>query len=107
MHTIYKYRLKIADTQQIQMPEYAEVIHMGLDPLGDPCLWARVNPEYPAALVDIFVVGTGCNVPERAKIYLGSIKQDQFMWHIFRSPFPFTDERIKMIMGRIPTLDAT
>lgn len=83
MKTIYKYPIEIIDSQVIEMPINAEVIHAGLDPQGAPCVWATVRPDNKSEPVAVFVVGTGNPIPERARQHVGSFNQGPFVWHVF------------------------
>jgi len=80
---IYKYPIQIVSEQDIEMPYAAEIIHAGLDPTGQPCIWAVVNPGFDPKPRRIFVVGTGREF-ETWERHLGSFLQDQFVWHVFQ-----------------------
>jgi len=92
MKTIHKYRLSIADHQTIQIPYGSEVVHIGLDTSGTPCVWARVETEEPMAERQFWIVGTGQPQPEfpanTCTDYLGTFVQDQFVWHVYGPKFP-------------------
>lgn len=86
MQTIWKFPFAVTDEQTIDMPAEAEIIHVGLDPHGDPCLWAAIprtdaGPEHRL----IEVLGTGNPIPDRdgERVHLGSFTQGPFVWHIF------------------------
>ena len=83
MQTIHKYPIEITDIQEIQMPQGAEIIHAGLDPQGNPCVWARVEAENFAAPVRIVVAGTGLPLSREAGGHLMSFKDGAFIWHVF------------------------
>jgi hypothetical protein len=83
MITIYKYPIGIVDEQQVRMPCGASIIHVGLDPQGDPCLWAQVDTQQALEHVTIFVVGTGEPFPEDSEMHLGSFVQGPFVRHVF------------------------
>jgi len=86
MKTIYKYPLKITNVQQIQYtPNSGEFdcLKVGLDPNGNPCIWAVANTKEEPKLIKIFVVGTGNPLPNDADYHLGSFNQNMFVWHVF------------------------
>ena len=83
MKTIYKYPIQITDKQDVGMPECANVIHVGLDPQGTPCIWAEVVTERSLRIYEVFVVGTGNPIPSVAKNHLGSFVQGPFVWHVY------------------------
>lgn len=81
MTTIHKFNLAITDEQDISIPGYVRVIHVGLDPGGSPCVWAVVNNLMETSVVRIFIVGTGNPIPDSAHRHLGSFLQGSFVWH--------------------------
>jgi hypothetical protein len=82
--TIFKYPFNLKSTQTIELPDGAQIIHVGLDPADRPCMWAMVNPDHPKTNVEIYIIGTGHNVPILATHHMGSFKMGQYMWHVFR-----------------------
>lgn len=82
MNTIYKYPIEITDDQTIDMPEGAQVVHAGLDPQGQPCLWAKVNNRVRTEPRRIQVRGTGHPLPDDAE-WVGTFTQGPFVWHVF------------------------
>lgn len=71
MRTVWKYRLTSLD-DVLQIPRGYEVLHVGLDPLYTPCVWAMVDPDAPVADVRIVILGTGQSVPEGELRHIGS-----------------------------------
>jgi hypothetical protein len=58
MKAIWKYELKIADDQIVNLPKNAEILTVqNLN--GVPCLWALVNPKNETAPRTILCRGTG------------------------------------------------
>ena len=84
--TIYKYPISITDRQEIMMPGQPEVLSVGLDPGGQPCVWARVRPGEPDFKVHLRVYGTGnpCDVPPEWP-FIGTFLQHSLVWHVFAS----------------------
>jgi len=99
MKSIWKFEFKIDDNVDIEMPEYAQVLHVDVqiqrDPnarIGDasmhevPCIWARVDTERPMVKRRFFIGGTGNPLPEDISLeHLGTFKmeQDRLVWHLF------------------------
>lgn len=83
MKTIYKYLLSIEDNQVIHMPRFSTPRHVGLDPKGNPCIWAEVDTLEPIQPHRFFIVGTGHPIPDAAITYLGSFVQNSFVWHVY------------------------
>lgn len=81
MKTIYKYPIKITYHQTIDMPDGAKIIHTGVDPIGQACLWAEVQPANPAIPRSILVVGTGSLLP--VGNHLGSFTQGPYVCHVY------------------------
>jgi hypothetical protein len=84
---VFKYPIKIEDEQTVKLPEGAEIIYVGLDPGGTPCLWAIVNERSVRVNRTIYVAGTGHPLPKEKIRHLGSILQHPFVWHVFE-PLP-------------------
>lgn len=87
MRTVYKYPIRIVDVQIIKIHKcktrHPELLKVGLDPSGNPCIWARVDPDelqtYP---LPIYITGTGHSVPEYYE-YFDSFNQGELVWHVF------------------------
>ena len=60
--TIYKYRLRIADEQEIEMPMGAGLMAVQMQN-GHPCLWALVDPINSLEKRKILIRGTGHDAP--------------------------------------------
>ena len=96
MKKIYKYPFDIEGSFAIKkLPEFAPIIHVGLDPTGTPCLWAEIFPEWVEAIEkyetarsarrirEFAIVGTGQNCPIGE--HVGSWVQDAFVWHLYET----------------------
>ncbi len=85
MTTIYKYPLDITDTQTIDCPKGSVPLHVGLDPSGNPCLWAQVDTSKSLGELTVYIVGTGHPLPSARTPYkhLGSLTHGLFVWHVF------------------------
>lgn len=78
MRTIYKY--KVGKSHLI--PSDYSIVHVGLDPNGDACVWAMVDPDITSfTRVDFCCVGTDRPFSIDAKP-IGTLISDQFVWHI-------------------------
>lgn len=83
MITIYKYPIRIADEQSVQMPKGAKIIRADTDLDGVPCIWAKVDTNRDPEFRLVFVHGTGHPIPS-GREYVGSFKhEDRFVWHVF------------------------
>lgn len=97
MKVIYKFPLSIAreNFEIASLPEYAPIIHVGLDTGAQPCLWAEVFTEWVEAIEKyeteksarkrrtFSICGTGrpCPVGE----HVGSFVQGLFVWHLYET----------------------
>jgi len=79
---IWKFALELADYQQVEMPEGAEIISVAVQ--GElVCLWAIVNPARPAEYRGIQIVGTGNPIPANLQRFIGTVQIPPFVWHVF------------------------
>jgi hypothetical protein len=82
MQTVYKYNFALIDKQTLQVKQ-GSIVHVGLDPNGDPAIWIEVNSESPFHLLPIFIVGTGGLIPYDATRHVGSFVKRRFVWHVY------------------------
>ena len=85
MRAVWKYELRITDTQLLQMPRSAEVLTVA-NQGGKLCIWVLLDPsDTPLVNRRFLVVGTGnaCSVDDYE--YLGSAVISPFVWHVFHS----------------------
>lgn len=83
--TIWKFPIAITDFTAITTPRGAKIIHVGLDPAGDPCAWAECEPGNGVEEIKLCVVGTGHTKPDGATVHIGSFTHGPFVWHIYRA----------------------
>jgi hypothetical protein len=86
MRTIFKYPISITDTQTIEVRKESgttcEIIHVGLDPSGTPCVWIELTPGDRTEKLAIHIIGTG-NPVRGTKAYICSFVQSPFVWHVY------------------------
>ncbi len=82
---IFKYRLDITNTQIIEMPHGARLLHV--DAQGEElCLWALVDLAKSPSSVAIRIVGTGQPVVDLGDLYnyVGTAQMPSgLVWHVF------------------------
>lgn len=83
MRAIFKYPIQITDYQVIQIPEWSKILHVGLDPNGVPCVWARVITTNKLINQEIWIFGTGNPVDDEWKDHQGTFIQNNFVWHVY------------------------
>lgn len=82
MRRIWKYPFNIVGRVELELPVGGRVVHVGLDPLGIPCIWVDfVNEE--KATRSFFIVGTGHPLPDRHVEHRGSFIESSFVWHLY------------------------
>jgi hypothetical protein len=88
MKTVWKFPLRIADHQVVEMPAGAHVVHVGLDPGGQPSIWATVDTTKAIIGHAMFVIGTGQQIPDGDNRHIGSFVDGSFVWHVWQ-PWPW------------------
>lgn len=86
MKVVWKYPLDTGRTANvIEMPYGAELIHVGLDPGGQPCVWATVDPHATdTERRRLDVLGTGEAAVRPGTPHVGSFLQSpSYMIHVF------------------------
>ena len=84
---IWKYELKIKDTQSIEMPKGSEILTVQTQQ-GIPCLWALVDPESESEIRTIELFGTGHPIYYDMGIsrnYIGTFQMEEgrIVFHAF------------------------
>ena len=84
--TIWKFELATVDFQTIRMPEGAELLTVQLQN-GLPCLWALVDPASKIDLVNIDIFGTGHQMSEGKRNYIGTyqLMGGGLVFHVFQN----------------------
>lgn len=89
MNKIYKYKIRLADEQEIIVPEQEIIVPFGAKPLytnldgnTEFCIWFSVNTEMSSGPRKVYIRGTGHPIPTDAE-YIGTIKELPFFWHVF------------------------
>jgi hypothetical protein len=86
MRTIYKFPLVIEEKQTIKFLKEAgttpEIVRVGHDPKGVPCIWIELTPGNYFDAFEINLVGTGERIPGSSD-YVGSFVDGYFVWHVY------------------------
>lgn len=83
--TIWKYSLKIENTQTLRLPRGWEALSVGADAGGILSFWALVDPSADVEPATILCFGTGHPIDQPLGKFLGTIQQGFFVWHFFLS----------------------
>ncbi len=97
MKTIWKFPFDVEDDIEIEMPEYAYILHVEsqlqyetvvgneVHRKEQPHIWALVNTDRPKVKRQFILVGTGGPMPESHGEHVGSfqIHDGKFVWHVF------------------------
>ena len=84
--TIWKWVLRIADEQEIEVPKGTKLISAGWDPKTGTCVWGEVpRPNAPKVKILILIVGTGHRLPDLKGRFIGTaIMLDMgLVWHVY------------------------
>ncbi len=85
MKVIYKYPIHLTGMEYINSYEGAEVLSVGYDPSGVPCVWAMVDTAKPQYPLNVLCLGTGWEVDMSFDYkFIGTINDGPYMWHIFQ-----------------------
>lgn len=91
MKTIHKYPLAVAETQTLELPVGAQIIHLGVQggriTLPELMLWVLVDTEAVGYDLHTFrIVGTGREVGADCgpANHIGTVQMGEFVWHVFR-----------------------
>lgn len=82
MKIIWKFPLVNGDSQQIEMPQGAEILSVQQQG-HQACLWAIVDDNAVLETRTIEVHGTGNPMPPIPRKYIGTFQQPPFVWHVF------------------------
>lgn len=87
MRTIYKYLIPGWNGRhQIQMPKNTRVLSVGAQPQhnGFITVWAEVHTQELDLLFEFRVVGTGEELRQDPGMFLGTVNQDPYWWHVYQ-----------------------
>jgi len=82
MKTIWKRSIPYPGNYTVELPKPAIIVKFGLDPAGELCVWAEVEPEERLFRRDFCIIGTGHGVPE-GKEYFDSVTKGDYVWHLY------------------------
>lgn len=78
---IYKYTMD--NNSSISIPKGAEILSVGAQG-SDVCIWATVEPDAEKETEEYSVLGTGWDVPESARCFIGTAQLDNgLVFHVF------------------------
>lgn len=80
--TVWKFRIPMDEEFCLEIPSDPDILHVDVQH-GDPCLWARVDPDRPFAKYTFYIVGTGHDIPP-GLAHVGTWQEGPFVWHLFR-----------------------
>jgi len=86
VRTIHKYALRVTDSQQVSMPQGAEIVAVQVQS-GVLTAWAIVDTEAALQTKELIVVGTGNPYPAPAMgtfhKHLSTVQMGAYVWHVF------------------------
>lgn len=97
MKKIYKYSLELTPSQEIWLPQHAQILSVQAQTLVKApgyemqqlMLWAMVNPDEsaPKDKLCIEIYPTGNEVDLVGRSYLGTVQLGPTVWHVFTRVF--------------------
>jgi hypothetical protein len=87
-YQVWKFPLKVVDTQEVVIPFGAHILTVQAQE-GVPCLWALVDPTHGPAHHTIRIAGTGHPIPKpplgKPLTYIGTFQlyAGGFVGHVF------------------------
>jgi len=63
MKTVVRYPLKVSDCLEVEMPQGAQIVHLGVT-RARPCLFALVDEQNPRVLRRFRLTATGEPIPD-------------------------------------------
>jgi hypothetical protein len=86
MKTIYKYPIKAADEQSVQLPKGAKILCVQTQN-GQPWLWAEVDTQVESVPFEIKVRGTGHPFDGSEGVYIGTFQLSggALVFHVFEA----------------------
>lgn len=82
MKTVYKYPILLTDTQELELPENAEILTIQIQNYHLE-LWALVEPSNVMKTRQIRIAGTGHPFDHADYRYISTAHLDAFVWHFF------------------------
>lgn len=79
---IWKYELEVRGMQEQWIPEGAQVLTLAVQH-GRIFAWIMVDPDAEVRPWVFEIYGTGHAIPEGQRMFLGTVFQNQFVWHVF------------------------
>jgi len=81
MKRIYKYNLKLQETQSIKAP-ITKVLCVQMQH-NELVLWAEVDTDKVNKELLVVIVGTGHEIPKYAEQYISTVQDGSYVWHIY------------------------
>ena len=86
MKTIYKYPIGSFDSTLLKLPKKHTLLHAGLDPKEQICVWIELDTDDLPSLykqLKVSLVGTGCPIPKDTPEYFNTFLDGSFVWHVY------------------------
>lgn len=86
MRTVWKFSLRIANSQSVMMPRGAKILSVQAQGPSDVCLWALVNDEeVKKEPRNICIHGTGHEIYDGEMVYINTFQTHDgaLIWHVF------------------------
>lgn len=80
--TVWKFPIPHAPLIEHQIPIGAEILYVGSQG-AEGQMWVRVDPDNAMVQRTFALVGTGHDLPDHTKAYVGSFQTPPYVWHLF------------------------
>ena len=86
--TIWKFPPQNKAEQAISAPVIIEPLCVQIDPCGQLCMWALVDPQAEKISMRVYIFGTGHDgVNSLSMKYVGTCQTSGYVWHVFVGRF--------------------
>lgn len=86
MRTIWKFPIHKAANQygevKLELPGWGRILKVDMQG-GVPTAWVEIDPATEKIERSIFIVGTGKEIPEKARKYICTFFEDPYVWHVY------------------------
>lgn len=86
---VWKFPLNLTGSNNLTIPEGAEILDVQIQH-GTVCLWALVDLDAPSTSREVFLAGTGHDLPAGTLTHLGTTQsfEGSFVFHAFEVTHP-------------------
>lgn len=88
MRTIHKRALRIANHQVVLLPRKFKILSVQIRD-DQVCMWIELDDKHSCDMaVEVFICGTGTDVPAAATQFIATVQTGFYVWHIYTGDTP-------------------